>query len=381
MLIGSSLTPEGVMGLLPATSLEAEARAEWLAALARSRLASIQVHPDHACGNGSLVYVRWNQSHDAITALGVLAPKMIELVPVAGLRRVMRLHGYRLAGDRMFGDDDPTAVAEFATLLADALQSKRAECILVEDLESPSPLWNELVQVAGKRQLRISQPGELQTHRWIVFPEDPQEYWTKFSTKSRNTLRRRMTHFEHSFTRIDRAEQVAEFLSKAKAISLKSWQGRRLGVRVQDDEKDRGEFMLLAREGALRCYLLEHDKSPVAFIFGAQFDHNFVYEETGFDSDYADSSPGEILFCRMLEDFVAHNCPRVFDFGRGDAEYKRRFANQQTTSGPLLLTGNSLKPRIGLAVNRARMWADQNGRALLRKIGLYERIRRLYRRK
>jgi len=172
---------------------------------------------------------------------------------------------------------------------------------------------------------------------------------------------------------------VAEFLDKAGHVSERSWQGRRIGIRVSDTPEERRYHELLAEHGALRSYVLDTPNGPVAFLRGIQTGDSYVHDEIGFDSDFAKISPGTILLYHALEDLTAHDCPRRLDFGLGDAEYKQHFGNHQTMSGPVVAVARRMRPRATLLVEQLRRSADGRARALLRRTGLYERMRRLYR--
>lgn len=364
--------------LVGAAELAARSRAPWLALLERAERPHPQLHPDYAVQADARVFAELDG--DDMVALAVLVPKRVELTRARGLRRLTRLDGLRLAGDGMVGDDRPRAVHELTSAVAEALTRGGADCVLVEDLDTACKLGEALREMAAERGLRAIATAAPQPHWWIRFPEPVADYWNKFKRKSRYNLRRRAKQLEHEVVRIERADQVAAFLRHAETVSRASWQGRRLGVRIQDDDATRAELEGIARAGALRSYLLMQGERPIAFAFAVQHGGYFVYEEIGYDPAFRDGGPGEVLLYRIVEDCIEHRCPRLFDFGAGDAVYKEKFGNHRTESGPLLLVGRGLGPAAAVTIDRARARLDRGARALLQRTGLYERARKLYRR-
>src|SRR5439155_10462813 len=122
-------------------------------------------------------------------------------------------------------------------------------------------------------------------------------------------------------------------------------------------------YEFLASQGALRAYVLEQNERPLAFEVGVQWKGCFVLEETAYDSAYAPQSPGTVLLFRILQDLVARDTPRLVDFGFGDGEYNRLFANQQTVSGSVLLLPRRLRPMLAVWVERFRRSMSRGFRA------------------
>ena len=95
----------------------------------------------------------------------------------------------------------------------------------------------------------------------------------------------------------------------------------------------------LARQGTFRSFILWHDAIPLCFILGNQGgDGTFQHQKTGFDPQWRDYSPG--LYCNilMLQRLYEIARPIVLDFGSGDADYKRLFANKTGLSAsPILM--------------------------------------------
>jgi len=322
---------------------------------------------------------RWRVT---LACLAALAPKTRRTRLAPGLPLGLSLRGRRLIAERLLGDASAESAARFVRTLEEWLRSvgPARDFVLLEDIDVESPLWQALRLEAGRGDVAVVYPDKAQPHWSICFPEKANEYWGQFSAKTRETFRRKARKLDHSITCFTEKDRVAEFLEKAHAISTHTWQTKRLGVRIRKSAAERRHYEFLAGQGALRCYVLEHDGRPVAFEVGVQWNGRHVLEVTGYDPAFAQLSPGTVLLYRILQDLIARDTPRVFDFGFGDAEYKRLFGNRQTMSGPVLLVRRGCRPGLAMAIERFRRGVARGVRATSNRLRLGSALRRMYRR-
>jgi CelD/BcsL family acetyltransferase involved in cellulose biosynthesis len=340
--------------------------------------ATFQLMPQRAMSRGARAYGAWSDT-GTLSALAALAPRTLRIVKGGPLGRALTLAGGWVLGNRLLGLETDESCQAFLAQAMELLRSGKFDCLYFNDLDTASPLWQAADALGQSGDATVLTPAGVQPHWWIDFPDPPEDYWGKFSSKSRNTMRRKAKKLPHELVKVERPEQVADFLTKAHAISTQTWQTRRLGLRVRNSTVDRSAYEQLAATGVLRSYLLENEGEPIAFVIGTQESGTFVYQEVGYDIRYAKSSPGTVLLFRVLEDLIAVDCPKRFDFGLGDAGYKQQFANRASESGALVIVSKRMRPRSIVAAHRVTHWLDQTGREFLRKTGLYDRVRRLYR--
>ena len=123
----------------------------------------------------------------------------------------------------------------------------------------------------------------------------------------------------------------------------------------------------LDAEGAVRLLSVEAGGKPVAveldFVHG---DRVFLFKGA-FDPEFAAFSPGQLLHHKVFEDGLADDVV-VFDFCRGDAAYKRRWATGERHLATVTLSRTGLpgalarqRFRAGRAVAR-RLQARRRGR-------------------
>jgi hypothetical protein len=325
------------------------------------------------------VYADWDEGLGAFRSLAVLAEKVIRLRPVPGVPWGPFLRGRRLVGNQVLGLSGEGRLDYFFGQMAAALSAGEFDCVLFEDIAVGSSLWTALSRADVGAGFAVVHPAEVQPHWWIDFPERPEEYWGQFSGKARYNFRRMAKKLDPVVTCYRDLGDVPIFLEKASAVSCRSWQGRRIGLRVQNSPREKTFWEFVAAQEAMRSYILEKGGEPVAFVMGIQWNHCYSYEEIGYDHALSESSPGIVLLLRILEDLVAHETPRRFDFGFGDGAYKRLFANRQTSSGPVLAVSRRWRPTAAIWLERSSRGVARAAQAGLRRVGLWSKFRRLYR--
>jgi Acetyltransferase (GNAT) domain len=316
-----------------------------------------------------------------LSGLAVLTPKSVVVRPLPLPFCKVSMNGYRLAGDQVVGTDE-TEVVRLVKAISRLLLHKEAECLLFEDIEHDSILWKAILLVAAEHKKRIGlfhrRPPQL--HHLIRFPNPSVDYWKKFTSKTRGNLRRMAAKFEHRLLKFTSPDDVLGFLERAHLVSTKSWQAAHLGVRIQNTPKERKYWSHFAALGGFRSYILEHAGAPVAFVLGTCWNGCFTYEEIAYDQSYLQYSPGNILLFRILEDMIAGDTPRVFEFGAGDGEYKKMFSTHQLQSGPILLVRRP-RPAIYLQIEQLSGFVVRAVRAVFRSIGVLTYLRRRRRRR
>ena len=307
--------------------------------------------------------------------LAILLPEHRQRVLLGLPWQPFQMKAFRLSGGRPLG----IAADGLLPLLFDSIQQKMEDegtgVLIVDDVEAGSEMEG-LLGEEGKGRVCLF-PYGFQTHVRLRFPENSGSYWSTFSRSTRkklNKLRRLGSHF--SVRRYENPNDVAEFLGAASEISRRSWQSRRMGIRVPDDEIQLGKLTVMALQGVLRSYILWDGSRPVAFEIMHQR-HGYVWcEEAGFDSDYAASSPGRFLQVAILDDLFDERKPDLLDFLGGDAFYKRQFGNELGHSGTTWMVMNTLPGRVNALSIRCSLRLKVMLHDALNRIGLSQFVRR-----
>lgn len=337
-------------------------------------------HPDLLFSevSGNAVLCSASQAGQVL-ALGILVPKVISLRQAGGFGFRTSLHGLRLVGNRLLGTADESLTRQMLAACATFAREHRAAFLLIEDIEQNDPLCDSAESLL-QDGFRLFSPTGIQERLKIEFPPTPTDYWAKFSSKTRNTFKRKQKKIGATrLVRITEPVQIAEFLETAHTISQRTWQSEKLGLRIRNNEAELRFFTTLATQQALRSYLLFVDDKPAAFLVGTQHKGHFSYEEVGYDREFSDRSPGQVLLLQVLEDLLSDNPPRVFDFGGGTADYKQLFATITSTSSTLWLVPPGVRPQLCLAYLRACRFLDRTARSVAKKFGATTLLRQLIR--
>lgn len=155
---------------------------------------------------------------------------------------------------------------------------------------------------------------------------------------------------------------------------------RKLSSGFRDNEEYRQRFALFAGRHQLRAQLLEIDGRIHAFWIGNIYGNVFYASETGYDPDLHEFEVGTLGLLRTIDELVREGV-RKLDFGFGDADYKKRLANQCRQEATVhlfapTLKGITLRASLGLFAT-----LDSVGRRLMQKVGVVHRLKTLWRRR
>jgi CelD/BcsL family acetyltransferase involved in cellulose biosynthesis len=210
-------------------------------------------------------------------------------------------------------------------------------------------------------------------------------YLGKFSSKSRQTLNRKVRKFkeycgEGFGWRVCRLPaEMAEFHTLAREVSAKTYQERMHEAGLPEGQQYVDWLVEEAARDAVRGYLLLNGAMPVAYVLCPIVQGILVYKYLGFDPEYSDLSPGTVLHYLMLESLFSERAFKMLDFTMGEGEHKRFFANGSVDCANMLF----LRPTVGARVAIASKVASDALSAVIGKTlqiaGVKSRIRRLLR--
>lgn len=176
------------------------------------------------------------------------------------------------------------------------------------------------------------------------------------SAKSRSTLKRKARKLaDASGGALDlrcyrSQDEIAEFHRIARGLSERTYQERLLGAGLPDGAGAIAEMQSLARNGAVRGWLLFLAGRPIAYLYAPAEGETLIYAHLGYDPDFAELSPGTVLQLEAMRQLMEEKAFRLFDFTEGQSEHKRRFETGGIDCVDLLL----LRPTPGnLAVGKA----------------------------
>lgn len=174
--------------------------------------------------------------------------------------------------------------------------------------------------------------------------------------------------------------QMESFLRQAAAISEDTYQAKLLQSGLSFSEAMLQQMQARAVQGEARGYLLRDQGQAIAFAWCAGRGDRLTYEVIGYQEAASSLSPGSVLLWLILEDLFAVQRFSLFDFGVGDAPYKRQFGTGVLEFAEVYFFRDSWRHRL---LVHTHWWLDRFSAAvgrLLERWGLKARVRHWIRR-
>lgn len=275
-------------------------------------------------------------------------------------------------------DDEAPPVAE-PTPPADALQGE-SQGFLIRSL-----------RVIGKQPVLRRQDDYLcyvpsQYPRYYIdMHQSFEEYKSKFSSKTRSTLSRKVRKYAEycggtiSWKVYKSPAEMTEFFRLARAVSKITYQERLLDAGLPDSEEFREQMEQLAEEDRVRAFILFHRDEPVSYLYCPISNRILIYAFLGYNPSYMSLSVGTVLQWLALEHLFQEKAFRFFDFTEGQSEHKRLFATHSVQCANIFFLRTS--PRNAIIIC-SREVVDRLGRLvsdLLDNLGLKPVVKRLMR--
>lgn len=210
-------------------------------------------------------------------------------------------------------------------------QKKVADLLCIADLWSQDKASNALLAELQRNKLLC-----LRTHRNPCYRINLRCSYDEYLRKTKSSKRRReLKRNEKKVFELGTVDFEAyvgnqitpEIVTRMAHIQEESWMKRR-DAAVLGQSFYRKLLLEMSRAGFGRAWLVKINGSDVCFGFGYVAHERFYYEWTGFKLSYeSSSSVGKVLTSWLVRD----GCSKgflSFDFGHGDAEYKRFWSNE-----------------------------------------------------
>jgi Acetyltransferase (GNAT) domain len=318
-------------------------------------------------------------------ALGALRLEEIPLIASIGYRDVYRprvraltlVPGGAVASSR-------SAERQLAAFLLRSLQAKEADVLLFPSLRRDSALFEVIYASVGP--LRRSHFAEVRTHRRLQLPATFEEFLASRTRKVRSGVRYDAKRLEQrlgdhlQFLRLDAPEDFERVFRDVVRVADLTYQ-RGLGAGFADTSERRRLTKLSLDRGWFRAWVLYEDETPIAFWQGNVYRGVYHSGTTGYDPAYRSDRVGIYLLMRVIEDLCGEPGVDLFDFGFGDADYKRHFSDESWDESDFVVFAPT--PRaVAINVRRTAVMASAQGvRRGLERLGLIDRAKAAWRRK
>jgi len=268
-------------------------------------------------------------------------------------------------------------------LVQSALARGVADHVCIHNLCVDHPAFDALTQWRGLCAFGSSEPKI----RWWATLLDPGtgERIDKHSRKTRAKLRAGDRKFVNAFDGdaalecITEPGQVEDFVRDAAGIVCKTYQAA-LGIGVQDTEEYRAFLREMAEAGGLRAYVMRGKGVPVAYAVGDRWGTAFTLWATSFLPEYRKLAPGIVTLRRVLESLAAEGVAK-FDFGWGEAEYKKKLGDHHTEEADISLYAKRPLPTLTFMIRRTLQAVKARIERIMARYGVRNRLKRIWRKK
>lgn len=210
-----------------------------------------------------------------------------------------------------------------------------------------------------------------------------EEYWSRFSSKSRSTLKRKMRKIEKmSGGEIDwriyqTPEELTEFFKLAKDISKQTYQETWLNLGLPDDPEYFADMLKAAEQGNVRGYLLFVDGEAVSYLYCPINNRAAEFAYLGYLPKLSNLSVGTVLFIVALENIFEDKDIDYFDFQEGDTVHKKRFATGYIKCANIMYLKGTLVNRLWVYSNHVMNKMVAYIISVLEKLGVKAKLRKL----
>lgn len=224
-------------------------------------------------------------------------------------------------------------------------------------------------------------------HHYVDTQISFEEYQRKFKSKTRSTLKKKVTKFFQSnpggnyFRKFRTAEEIESFVKLASLVSAKTYQHRLFGRGIPDNR----EFCLRASKqaelGLVRAYLLYFDDKPVAYTYAPTVNEGvLLYDYNGYDPDHSNLSPGTVMQYKIIEDLCLDPDVRIYDLCTGEDDAKRLFSTDSRYCADVLVLRKSLRNMLLVMTHFALTSFSRGAGKVLRCFNLKSRLKKYIRR-
>ena len=274
-------------------------------------------------------------------------------------------------------DDD--ALAALVDELWAAVRRGEADAVFLHKVPLGSPL-HRAVEARWPRALRPASPPPA-AHWRSALPGDYEAWLQARSSRTRSSLRKVDRRLERELgdrlvlRRFGAPEELDELVADLEAVASRSYQ-RGLGGGFGGTAEDVALLRLRLEQGRARAWVLHLDGRPVAYELGHVFGRTFFGMATGFDPEVGALRIGTAVMLRAVADLCADPAVDAFDFGYGDAEYKRSFSDERWEEVDVTLLGPRPRPLAAGAALAVAATADRAARRVLGEGRVLAHLRR-----
>lgn len=268
--------------------------------------------------------------------------------------------------------------------LASSVRRGEVDALNLPSLRVGSPLAAAVSEMSARARRSSMAP---RAHWRTTIPATFDAFLAQLSSSTRQGVKRYAKKLEAEFAdtlelrRVASLDDVETFFADAEHVSGKTYQGG-LGVGVRaDDELQRALVRLGIEKGWFRAYMLKLAGEPAAYWHGYGYRGTFRTMVPGFDPQYSKLNIGTYVLMKLISELCDDPEIDSVDWGLGDAEYKRRFGDDQWEEQDVAVFSPTLRALRIHAVRSMLNGGVGVGRSLVRDAGKVDRVKKVWRKR
>lgn len=262
------------------------------------------------------------------------------------------------------------------------MSSREVDMIFFNHLKLDSDIYRVVTTKPGI--IRSGRLPETEQHWSISLPDTMDQLYGRYSPKNRSNLRRLNNRLEKAYPgqvkvmTYTKQDEVQKAIDAMAVISAQTYQTQLDGGFV-DNDYTRDMLKLAAKQGWLRAYVLFIGEEPSAFELALRYGKSYFGLYTGFDPKWKQFRVGTVLFLNFLESICGDPKASFFDFGFGDAEYKRLYSDRCWDESSVYVFAPRMYPFFVNALRNSAMCMNDGLEYIVSKVGAKGWIKRKWR--
>ena len=246
----------------------------------------------------------------------------------------------------ILGDQSPKVCRETIYFIKNILSKEKIDYVFFKELDTNSELFKASKNFGGK--FIVSKIDIPNPHLYLDIPESYEKFLYARTQKERQNIRRNTKKLEKDFKGrfeiklYQNLEDADTIMSDTNEIASKTYQSK-LGATMFDDKITRDKIQYELQNKRFYVWIMYIEKKPVAYWICIVYGKTCLGSKTGYLQEYNQYRPGLHLFSIMIEYFCKTDFVNRFDFGFGDAAYKRRYYSSILIESNVFIYTSNLK--------------------------------------
>ena len=266
--------------------------------------------------------------------------------------------------------------------LMDKLREREVDMVYLSHVRTDSVFY----QLARKMPGVLSRGyfPRIEPHWRMSIPPEIDTFYKTRSPKHRKHLKQYIKKLEKAYPgqvkmiTYSKPSELDEAIEMAFQISRNTYQYA-IGSGFTDDFRKRTLMLTAAKLNWFRTYVLCVGDEPCAFRSVLHYGRTYFADGIGFDPRWGKFRVGTVLFLKVLESLCQDPNVDYYDFGFGDAEYKRSYGTEKWNDASLQIFAPRFYP-IVVNMSRSVMLAMMAGfEYVLNKAGAVSWVKRRWR--